>query len=91
MGTGTCGVGERDCNSRRTGTGAGVSDDLVARLRAYTWQHPITKEAADRIDELERVLKPFLRPGGVFHLAEVNEAHAAMNTPEWQALKARKP
>ena len=68
-----------------------MSDDLVSRLRAYTWQHPITHEAANRIEELERVLKPFLRPGIDVHLAEVNAAHAAMNTPEWQALKARKP
>lgn len=62
-------------------------NDLVKRLRAYTWQHPITKEAADRIELLERVLMPFLRPGGPKHLVEVNEAHEAMNTPEWQKLK----
>ena len=66
-----------------------MSNDLVARLRAYTWQHPITKEAADPIELLERVLKPFLRRDSP-HLVEVNAAHEAMNTPEWQRLAQEK-
>ena len=33
-----------------------MSNDLVERLREYEWAHPVIKEAADRIETLERIL-----------------------------------
>lgn len=31
-----------------------MTNDLVKRLREYEWAHTVIKEAADRIEELER-------------------------------------
>lgn len=34
-----------------------MSDDLVKQLREYEWAHRVIKEAADRIEQLEKEVK----------------------------------